>query len=244
MNSSDWDKLTHNYHEFIISPFAKGVKNPLISKLKKISSSSIVADIGCGRGEILPILSKKFKKVYALDFSKKMLKFAKEHNSRKNISFHLADVRQLDSFKNKFDCIIAVNSIVMPKLKDVSKSIDSVYSTLKKGGIFFGIFPSMEAILYQAFLINQDQLKKHNEKDALKKTKKILEFKKYNFLTSIYDDDEKQKFYYDFELKIRLSDADFKKIKISKVLYPWGISDYEDFFERPKLWDWFVSAEK
>lgn len=56
----------------------------------------------------------------------------------------------------------------------------------------------------------------------------------------------RQKFYYDFELKVRLKNAGFRSIRFSRVFYPWqeGISDYAMFKGRPKMRDWFVSAEK
>jgi hypothetical protein len=47
------------------------------------------------------------------------------------------------------------------------------------------------------------------------------------------------------ELRVRLKDAGFKKIVLSKVYYPWGNdSGYVDFPDRPRMWDWFVVAEK
>jgi len=136
----------------------------------------------------------------------------------------------------------------MPKIKDVKSSLLSIHSTLKKKGKFYGIFPSMGSILYQGFLILEEQLKKEkSEKKAGVKAKQIMERKKYDLVYGFYrDNGQVQKFYYDFELKIRLKDAGFKKIKLTKVLYPWGkeISDFLDFPGRPKMWDWFVSAEK
>ncbi len=250
MKPSDWDALVDEYHKHIISPFQPGVKNPLFRKLGAIKNKEkkTVADIGCGRGCILDRLAKQFKKVYAIDFSSKMIKTAKQRNVSKNIAYVKKDMRNLSAYYKKFDVVIAINSVLLPKIKDVKRSLLSIQGTLKKGGKFFGIFPSMNAVLYQGFLILEDQLKKHKEeKIALEETKRILERKKYGFIKGIYDDDgEMQKFYYDFALEIRLRDAGFKNIKISKVKYPWGTAtgDYEDFPGMPEMWDWFVEAER
>jgi 2-polyprenyl-3-methyl-5-hydroxy-6-metoxy-1,4-benzoquinol methylase len=250
MRPRDWNLLAKNYHKEIISPFQKGVKNSLFRELEKVkySRNKIIADIGCGRGEILDILASRFKKVYAIDFSPVMINIAKKLSRRKNIEYVVKDMRHLSAFKNKFDVVVSINSVMMPEIKDVKKALRSIHSSLKKDGIFLGIFPSMDSILYQGFLILEEQIEKYgDEKRAIKNTKRILERKKYNFIKGTYNDEGKiQKFYYDFELKIRLRDVGFRNIVLSKVLYPWGteISDFIDFPGKPKMWDWFVVARK
>ncbi|MFH0929464.1 MAG: class I SAM-dependent methyltransferase [Candidatus Aenigmatarchaeota archaeon] len=250
MNRCDWDRRAKNYHEEVVSPFQKGVSNPLFKKLKGIKNMrrKTVADIGCGRGEILDYLASDFKKVYGIDFSPKMLRIAERKNSRKNIEFVLGDMKNLEEFRESFDVVISANSVLFPDLRSIRKSLKSINSTIKKGGIFFGIFPSMGSILYQGILIMDEQFKScSDEKRVLAKTNRILERRKYDFVKGIYDDDGcRQKFYYNFELRLRLKNAGFKNIKISKVLYPWkkGISDHVIFAGKPKMWDWFVSAKK
>jgi 2-polyprenyl-3-methyl-5-hydroxy-6-metoxy-1,4-benzoquinol methylase len=250
MKPRDWNLLAENYHKEVISPFQKGVKNSLFRELEKIkdSKNKTIADIGCGRGEILDILASKFKKVYAIDFSPVMINIAKKLSKRKNIEYIVKDMRHLFAFKHKFDVVVCVNSIIMSEIRNVKKALKSIYSSLKKDGTFLGIFPSMDSILYQGFLILEEQIEKYgDEKRALRNARRILERKKYNFIKGTYNDEGKiQKFYYDFELKIRLRDTGFKNIILSKVLYPWGaeISDFLDFPGKPKMWDWFVIARK
>ncbi|MFC1755501.1 class I SAM-dependent methyltransferase [Thermoproteota archaeon] len=250
MEAKDWDKISKEYHEYIISPFQKGVVNPLFRKLKSIKSrqDKVIADIGCGRGEIGDKLGGLFKEVHLIDFSPAMIDIAKKQNKAKNIKYHIADIRELSKFNNMFDAVIAVNSVIMPSIADLKKAFSSIHATLKQDGVFFGIFPSMESITYQAFLILEQQVDRFDDEEkAVTNAKRLLERGKYSFVKGVYEDQgEAQKFYYDFELKIRLQDAGFKKVRISKVLYPWGraTGDFKDFPGRPKMWDWFVSAVK
>lgn len=250
MEQKDWDNIAKEYHKEVISPFQSGVRNPLFKKLTTIKNTAnkVVADIGCGRGDILDLLASKFKRVYAIDFSPVMIEIAKEQSLKKNIKYHVRDMRHLKEFNNKFDVVISVNSILMPKIIDVNESLKSIHSCLSRNGKFYGIFPSMGSILYQAFLILEEEINKSGEeKKALRNTRKILENRKYNFINGTFNDGGQiQKFYYDFELKLRLKNAGFKNIKISKVLYPWrrDISDFIIFPGKPKMWDLFVSAEK
>ena len=251
MERKQWDKYAKNYHKEIISPLQKKVINPLFSDILKIANRKklIVADVGTGIGDLLPFLSQNFKKVYAIDFSKKMLKIAKQRNSLvNNIIFKEADLRKLVDLDLKLNMIISVNSILGPSFEQVEKSFEQISGSLKEGGIFIGIFPAMESILYNFMLVYEREYSKvKNEKRALKDTKKISERKKYNFIMGVFDDNgEKQKNYYQFELRNRLKKESFKKIKFKKVLYPWGkgCGDFEDFYGMPKMWDWYVTAIK
>jgi 2-polyprenyl-3-methyl-5-hydroxy-6-metoxy-1,4-benzoquinol methylase len=247
MEPKDWNKLVEKYHEEVISPFQPGVQNPLFQKLDQVedTQNKIIADIGCGRGEIIEQLASKFKELYAMDFSPAMIEMAKKQSGRENIRFFVKDMRELSEFKEMFDVVICANSVLMPNTLDVARALASVNLTLKQGGKFFGIFPSMDSILFQGFLILEEQIKKGEEK-PVENTQKILEAEKYDFLQGTFTDKKQvQKFYYEMELRVRLKDAGFKKIVLSKVYYPWGNdSGYVDFPDRPRMWDWFVVAEK
>lgn len=250
MRKREWDQYAREYHEYIISPFQKNIKNPIFADLKKINTKNLtVADIGTGRGDLLPFLSKNFKQVHAIDFSDKMLEIAKEKNQEyKNIIFEKEDIKRLTKLDLKLDVAIAINSILHPHFEDVNKSIKQIYDSLNDNGIFIAIFPSMESSIYNFTLIYEREYKKYkDEKKALAVTKRIGDRKKYNFITSTYDEQgEKQKFFYGFDIKNKLRQAGFKSIQIKKVYLPWGdaCGDYEDFPEMPEMWDWYVIANK
>ncbi len=246
IESKNWDAYARKYHKDIVSPFQKGVDNPIFKTIDLIKNKNklVAADIGCGPGDLLSFLCSKFKIVHALDFSKEMLNIARKRNKKNNIVFEKADMRKLSSLNLKLDVAISVNSIMFVSFEDIDKSLDEIYNSLKNNGIFIGIFPSMEAIIHHAILVYERELKK-DKRNALSRAKKITEIKKYCFVRGIYDDGEKQKFFYEFELLERLKETGFKDIKISKVIYPWGKQgDYENFPGKPEMWDWFVSARK
>ena len=101
MDAEQWDVYSKNYHDYIISPIKDSIENPLIDDLKKLNSSLSVADLGTGRGDLLPLL-KRFKKVYAIDFSEKMIEAAKDKNFP-NVEFYQQDLRKLSELGIKFD---------------------------------------------------------------------------------------------------------------------------------------------
>ncbi len=249
INSENWDKYAKNYHEHIISPLQSKINNPIFHLIKNIQKSEemIAADLGTGIGDLLPFLSEQFNKVYALDFSENMISIAKEKNKHAgNIIFKRCDMKELTKLKLNLDVAIAVNSIINPSISDIKIILSEINKSIKEGGLFIGVFPSMESIIHYAMLVYERELENSEELQAIIKTKIVVEWDKYCFIRGLYDDcGEKQKFFYEFELKNKLEEAGFKNIKIKKVQYPWGEhGDFDMFKDKLMMWDWFIIATK
>lgn len=65
-----------------------------------------VADIGCGTGNYTEILPDSVSEYLGLDFSKKMIKEAKNKYKNKNYNFRVFDI-MTDNIKKKYDVIVA-----------------------------------------------------------------------------------------------------------------------------------------
>ncbi|MBW3015655.1 class I SAM-dependent methyltransferase [Candidatus Woesearchaeota archaeon] len=249
MEAESWDRIAEDYFEEIGSPFSKGVDKKLFNTLRKLKDKSSIIDLGCGIGNLEPFLSRNFKSVTAIDFSSGMLKHAKKRcKDINNIRFAKKDLRNLKGLYNKFDVAVAVNSILMPSIKDINKILKEIKRVIKKAGTFIGVFPSINSDLYRAMLTYERELSEtKNRKLARQNTYTIIGKDTYDFLLGIFNNKGKQKHYYKFELEYRLSKAGFRNIKISKLFYPWEMcvdDDIEFFKDKQKLWDWFVVAEK
>ena len=248
-----WDRTAKKYFDEVVSPFAEGVDNPIFWYIEKkidFSKRKSVIDIGTGIGNLLPFLSKEFKEVVAVDISSKMIEAAKTKTQGiDNISFYVRDATDLTEFYDRFDVAVAVNSILLPNTASIEKMLSEASNVLKEGGIFIGIFPSMDALLYRALLEHERAIEEGgNEEDALKKAGDAIDADKCNFIFgTIKYPDMTQKNYYRFELLYRLWKAGFKNIRLRKVFYPWEVYEEKELMEfknKPKLWDWFVFAEK
>jgi SAM-dependent methyltransferase len=248
MNNNQWDKLAKKYHDEVVSPFYGNVDNPLIDELNnELNKDKSVAELGCGLFYLVKTLSKQFKQVHGSDFSVAMVNLAKKNS--KNLSN--VDIKQEDminiNYKEEFDTIISVNSLIMPSVNDITKSLLNIHNALKKDGNLLLILPAMESVLYHGMLIYNNELKKRKESVAKRTAKTIFENNKYDLFLGYYKDGaETQKFYYEHEIKFLLKKTGFKYIKIKRVLYPWdkGVSDYEIFPKEERLWDWFVKVKK
>lgn len=249
MNVRDWDKIANRYEQEIITPFQEGVVNPLFDAILALPDKQTLtaADLGCGTGPLLPFLSEHFKQVTAIDFSPRMIENAKKRAHAKNISFHRSSLTDLSRFYDQFDVAVAVNSILFPSSRSIDSILSEIHRTLTPEGTLMAIFPSMEVILYQGALIFDREIEKiGDEEKALWTTKRILERRKFDFISGIYDDNGlRQKFFYEFEIKHRLKKSGFKNIRIKKVLYPWDgrMGSFERFYDQPRLWDWFITAK-
>ncbi len=249
MDVKDWDKIADRYEQEIITPFQEGVVNPLFETILSLPNrrKQTAADLGCGTGPLLPFLSSHFKRVVAIDFSPRMIETAKRRADAENISFHRASLTDLSEFYDRFDVAVAVNSILFPSSRSIDMILSEIHQTLTRNGTLMAIFPSMEVILYQGALIFDREIEKiGDEQKAIWMTKRILERRKFDFISGIYDDNGlRQKFFYEFEIKHRLKKSGFKNIRIKKVLYPWNgrMGSFERFDGQPRLWDWFITAK-
>jgi 2-polyprenyl-3-methyl-5-hydroxy-6-metoxy-1,4-benzoquinol methylase len=244
-----WDKYARGYHEHVISPLRPGVKNPLYADLAQIphAKNLIAGDIGCGCGELLPLLAGLFKHVHAIDFSPEMLAIARERCAAANVTFRQHDARALGTLGLRLDVAIAVNSVLQPRLEDVRQVLREINTSIAPNGILLGIFPSMEAVAYHGMLVFEREYAKHgDEKRALRNARRIAERRKYSFLSGVYDEGgERQKLYYKAELIRRLEEAGFSIEHVGKVSYPWDANGgFEQFHGETEMWDWYVRARR
>lgn len=96
-------------------------------------------ELGCGTGEMAIRLSKQGKKIFATDISKDMLEVAKQKAMHENVDLMLQRVDMCDfSTSYPIDLILCLCDSINYLLdsKDVIKTFQNVYQSLKKGGTF------------------------------------------------------------------------------------------------------------
>lgn len=115
----------------------KIIKCEIFPLLKKfIKKSDIVLDLGCGTGILLPYLKNlvgKDGKVYALDFSDKMLKKAQEKFGDEFV-YVKANAHSMPFKKKMFNCVVCFNTF--PHFVNKLKVLKEVSCILKPRGYF------------------------------------------------------------------------------------------------------------
>ena len=247
MAIGDWNRVAAAYFDEVVSPLRAGVPTPLARALEAIPTpqKKTVADLGCGVGTLLPTLAARFGRVIGVDFSPAMLARARSRCRAKHVTLARADLCDLRRLHGRLDVAVTVNAVLTPEPERLDRAFGELAATLRPGGLFLGVFPAMEAVLYQGFLIHERERQRHDAPRARRRTGRILERSKYDFVHGTYTEDgQTQKFFYAFELGTRLRRAGFRGVRLGRVLYPWdeSLGGYESFPGESPMWDWFVRA--
>lgn len=248
-----WSRHAARYDELFLDPYAPNVENPLWSALAAIPDAEhkTVADLGCGTGPLLSHLAGRFAQVIAVDFAPAMLERAKKRIGQaaaSKVSFFERPIHELDDFVSQFDVAVAINSLVMPDVNLIDRSLRSIRASLLPDGQFLGIVPAMDAISYHLVLLMDQAIDQGLEpKEAEKFASLNVERRRYDFAFGRFRfQGIHQKFWQPFELEYRFKKAGYTSLVIQKVLYPWddNVPGDDDLAEFPRSWDWFFQARR
>jgi SAM-dependent methyltransferase len=246
-----WSRHAARYDEVFLDPYAPEVDNPLWAALAAVpdAGQKTVADLGCGTGPLLPQLVKRFHQVIALDFAPAMIERARSRlgpEAATRVRFLQRPMHELDALTGQLDVALTVNSLVMPDVRLIDRTLRAIRAALKPGGQLLGIVPAIDAIAYHVMLLMDQALDRGLEpKEAERLAALQGERRSYDFVFGRFRyQGLRQKFWQPFEVEHRLAKAGFTAITLSKVLYPWdqtlaGSGELEGF---PRSWDWFFQA--
>ena len=135
-------KDVHDVDFFLFSMINK-YQIEVLEKEASFRQSDDVLDIGCGPGDLLEYLHDKYGfSSTGIDFAAKTIKMANERVAgKKNIVFREFDIEELSEMRERFDKIIAVDSLYFSKnLPDVIKNISGLLKPAGKAYVFFTNF--------------------------------------------------------------------------------------------------------
>lgn len=118
----------------------------LMAQLKKFREVRSVLDIGCGDGNTLITIAKKFPDIKFVggDYSEKMIRIAKERLSKESlddrVEFHVLDVLNLNSDFKRFDVVISDRCLInLPSRELQIEATKNIHSVLNEHGLYFMI---------------------------------------------------------------------------------------------------------
>lgn len=245
-----WSRHAARYEELFLDVFEEGVENPLLAALDAIPDpeTRTVADLGCGTGRLLPRLVGRFGRVVALDFAPAMIDRARDRlgADASKVTFETRAMHELDDYAGQLDVVVAVNSIVMPDVRLIDRTLRAIRACLRPGGLFLGVVPAMDAIHYHTMLLMDQALDQGlTPEDAERSAAFHGEHQYYEFAFGRFTFlGLKQKFWQPFEIRYRMAKAGFSSVELDQVLYPWddSMAGGADFADHPRSWDWSFRA--
>jgi len=144
MTSNIWNFWAKRYDRLWVQKYSLGPTRNCITKIieqdNREDESLKVLDLGCGPGELISILEKKYNKfkITGIDFSEEMLKISRLRNPKtKHINLN---VKNLDKIKDNYNIIICTHSL--PYYKNLEKVIVELYRLLVDDGNIYISFAS------------------------------------------------------------------------------------------------------
>lgn len=251
-----WDNISKDYYSEVVSPLKHSEKNIVLATIKQLKDkkNKSIIDLGCGTGQLLPLLVESFKKVEALDFSEGMLTAARDKisdnlNSNK-VKFTQSSLEEMNT-SAKSDCALLINSLVSPNPSIVEKSIQNISLLLNKDGDLIAVFPSLESIRQEYLYLYKEERKKFGDKKSREIVNDKMEIERVDFALGLYDTtDMVQKYYTQFEIVQLFEKYNLKVIKHDRIVYDqqhsFNLVDSDDNkpTDYPKMWDWFFHFKK
>jgi SAM-dependent methyltransferase len=272
-NVSKWDRLAKHYHDEVITPFSPRVEFRLgddldrsLRRWKRDRSLArrIVLDLGIGCGESMLTHAGRVGMAIGLDFSPGMLQSARRTLAAADVhadpdwqledAVALAsrvrrrrrldpevrlvrgDMRDLQALHGLGDLVLGINSITDGQLSATTTMFAEAARCVRPGGRFIGVFPALDTMQYLDSLCARLGVE--------------LEYVgEVDYPDGVYVDPggTRQKFFLPEEIE-QLCRAHGLKIRLmEKILYPWRMMEecgWGYFPRHPRLWDWYIIAER
>ncbi len=141
----EWNDSAESWVDFVRKGkdyYREGLNNPAAFELIGDVTGLTVLDLACGEGYNTRILARKSAKVTGIDFSEKMIGFAKQEEDKEKLGIrykvmNAADLREFSN--NQFDLTTCFMSL--QDIQDFEKTISEVARVLKYGGRFVFSIP-------------------------------------------------------------------------------------------------------
>jgi len=245
-----WSRHAVRYEELFLDSFHPDVENPLLARLGRVPDAQrkTVVDLGCGTGPLLPFLINRFGRVIALDFAPGMIERARLRlgPDADRVTFTTCAMHDLDNLVGQVDVAVSVNSLVMPDVRIIDRTLRAIRASLRPDGQFLGVLPAMDAIHYHTMLLMDTALDRGQAPEEAERSAAFhAEHEHYDFAFGRFSFlGLRQKFWQPFEIRHRMTKAGFASVELGHVLYPWddSLAGSADLAEFPRSWDWSFLA--
>jgi len=157
-----WEKVCEDYEKEVVSVWDRDADGRVGGWIEKLSDpSAAAADLGCGVGKFLPLLSASFSQVEACDFTDNGLQKSRElctEHDLKNVKLHRFDLTCDIAPFDPVRLVLCVNVLMMASYDERMRSWRTVTNQVSSDGWLLLVVPAVESILLQQHLERDEML--------------------------------------------------------------------------------------
>lgn len=252
MDQTYWDQLASTYDQQVFSSLRSDRAAIITKRLNRYADATADAcDFGCGVGQYLPELSRRFARVDAIDLSPKLVSVAKKATAHlDNVRYFQGSLtdKKLPVRRTHFG--VCANVLIMPSLETRAAILNTLHRYLKPGGRILFVIPSAESALFvNQRLVQWNQRMGFTEKEAIDASIRPSRAAAADILNGVFDNgSEPTKHYLREEFTALLHDSKFKTLSADKIQYGWH-TEFDDpptWLDESNLypWDWLFVAQR
>jgi SAM-dependent methyltransferase len=250
MGEKFWDDIGDNYDREIFDSLASDRTRVIVDHIDRCSSPKAIAcDFGCGIGKYVTTLGDRFKSVYAIDISARLLEHAKKSNRKvRNVVYLKGDLANPSMDIGQVHFALSVNVLIMSSVTRRRRILSNIFRHVRNRGHLLLVVPSIESALYAHL-----RLVEWNTKTGVKRANPAAHrftstgSRMFSFRTGVLNlDGVPTKHYLKEELIVLLTEVGFQISSVRKVEYPWT-SEFvrpPKWMQDPYPWAWLVLAKK
>jgi len=251
MNRAYWDNLAEDYDEQIFSVLRSDDTGKIAECIAQHACpTKTAADLGCGPGQITPLLAQSFRHVHACDISQGLLQSARTRcNDHSNVDFHRVDLtnRKAPPFE-PVDFVLCVNVLLTADLELRERLWESITSLVGEDGTLLLVLPSLESALYTNFRRVDSHVRSGSSGEEAVSAGLDHEEDNVALLEQGVRgiDGVKTKHFLREEIIVQLADRSLRVTEISKITYDWTTEFAEppEWLGPPHPWNWLVIAKR
>lgn len=249
MNRGYWDDLAATYDQQIFSVLRHDRAARIAGLIEAHADpAGAAADLGCGPGQITPLLAEHFRWVQACDISEPLLDQARARCRRfSNIEFTCQDLVAHPPEGAPAGFVLCVNVLLTADFESRERLWNHVAGAVAHGGTLVLVVPSHESALY----INFRRLD-WNVRRGLTGAEAIAHsFPRVGNIAQLEHgvrgiEGVNTKHYLREEIIVQLEDRGLEIREIAKLTYDWTTEFAEppDWLGTPLPWNWLVVAHR
>lgn len=243
-----WDSIAPAYNDEIFDVFKSDREGKLVRYLKRYAQAdNTVIDFGCGTGKALPLLSPRFRTVWAVDISGECLAAARDRGFP-NVEYKREDLAAAAVKLPRVDFVFCCNVIMLPEIPRNEVMFRNIYKALKSGGTAIIIVPSTDSMLYSVWrMIDWYRKERVEFKDIPSSELSYFKGGMPELLQGIIRiDGVPTKHYSSPELHVLIERSGLSLVKLEQLTYEWT-SEFAappKWMKAPYPWDWMIVCRR